>query len=231
MIKKFKNFINNTSINKDFQAVDEYLRLNISFDILDWVDEKSVGITNYHIDIFQNEVLAGQMIASKYDRAVITNISQSLMDWQELLFRELFNGHNFAPKVRKMLGLDKLTAKDFLLLRRIEILPKFRGMQIGENVFELIDKSIGKFCVTALDAFPLQLEGDQENLNIFGEEWAKQMNLDDFVQDEQQAFKKLIKYYKDCGFQEVTDCDVHLMIRKKKAYQSKSAIVKFIKSK
>ncbi|HRH40505.1 MAG TPA: hypothetical protein PKY82_02590 [Pyrinomonadaceae bacterium] len=201
--------------NDELNSTSKGLRLNISYDIFDWYDEDTNGITKYKIDIFREDVLAGQMTAYKFDLEAIDYVHNALdLERETAPFMELFKDNVLKQNVLKTLKRNG-RKENLMILERLEILPKFRGKRFSEAIFEMIDKSIGWFCMSVMIAFPLQFENEGQETNRFGDKWGKKMKIMDFSKDEAQSFKSLTKYYESCGFRVIPNCSRNFMVRVK----------------
>lgn len=213
----------NLSADDSGESAANYLSLRISFDFSG--SEEMAGITKFHIDIYKDDEigeipLIGKMIAYKFDRNQISDILEVLdYSGETAPFMELFDDSYFKDKVLKAAHSDDIFA-NLLILSRLEILPEYRGRNYAGDIFNLIDKSIGSDCLTAMIAFPLQFEGkgdpELSPAEAFGRNWREKMSLESFLQDEKTAVKKLTGYYRKFGFTKVPRCTVNFMVRQLK---------------
>lgn len=84
-----------------------------------------------------------------------------------------------------------------LILDRLEILPEFRGHNLGLAVMRRLIERFGAGAgVVAIKPFPLQCEltGQEED------EWRQKMRLDDFEQNLPRATARLRRHYAELGF-------------------------------
>jgi len=109
----------------------------------------------------------------------------------------------YRRKLTKFLDEDILPP-DILLIKRLEVLARYRGKNFGEALIANSIYMLGrKNDLVVLNPFPLQLEyiKDKEVKT----QWQEELQLDNFTQDQSWAKKKLGNYYKKLGFKKLTE--------------------------
>jgi hypothetical protein len=87
---------------------------------------------------------------------------------------------------------------DLLILSRIELLPKFRGLGIGKKAIKDLDNNFIQGCgLFALKCFPLQCE--VENKEKRKDRIKTRMEYESFEGNEKKACKSLRKHYRSIG--------------------------------
>jgi len=92
----------------------------------------------------------------------------------------------------------ELMNRNFCLIQKITILPKYRGFNIGAKAIRDIVFHYSAACgLFVVQPYPLQFEF------TFDENKYDHLDLKDLEQNETKAKKKLIDYYKSMGFKSV----------------------------
>lgn len=105
------------------------------------------------------------------------------------------------PRLLKLLGHDHLYVANVLILKRLELLAKFRGDAIGLLTMRgLIQRFSAGASVVAIKPFPLQFESGPPERDA---EWVVQLSLDDFPGDARTATMRLRRYYAHLGFRKL----------------------------
>lgn len=95
---------------------------------------------------------------------------------------------------------EVMFVSNICFLERIEILPEYRGTQIGAKAIRDIYFHFGHACeLLVAQVFPLQFEVKRPEQ----EEWLEHLSLERFEKDEKKAFKKLFDYYLSIGFNKI----------------------------
>lgn len=104
----------------------------------------------------------------------------------------------FCEKLLKKFK-HELWHSNILIIDRLEVLPKYRGMGLGKTMIEdAIKLFSNKTDIVALKAFPLQLEAEPNDMST----WQKLMKFDRLEQDSKKAIKQLRQFYKSLGFKQ-----------------------------
>lgn len=99
---------------------------------------------------------------------------------------------------------------DLLILARLEILPAYRGNDIGKYAIkDLYNNFIGGCGLMTLKCFPLQLEGSQNDPPSARE--PNEMQLDSLETDEELSMYKLLAYYTSMGFKYIPELSESLL--------------------
>lgn len=89
---------------------------------------------------------------------------------------------------------------NILIIDRVEILPRYRGYELGLDVMRHTVHRFGNGAsVVAIKPYPLQFEARSERES----QWTKSMSLDELPSTESSATRKLVSYYQRLGFQKV----------------------------
>ena len=102
----------------------------------------------------------------------------------------------FSKRLHNLLG-DEIEAFNFLILDRVELLPKYRGNGVGLLILRSLIERFGTGAgVVGMKPFPLQLEPkDQTNSR-----WTRRLRLEQFPSDSKISTRKLRSYYHRLGF-------------------------------
>ena len=127
-----------------------------------------------------------------------------VFDEHEYTFRHAqefydFEGDDFREEIQKFYNYE-FVAPNVCILERLEILPKYRGLQIGKSLTADILFHFEDSCsLIILQPYPLQFEVKTREKD----EWRENLKLNAFEQDENKAFDKLTKYYQSWGFDNI----------------------------
>lgn len=117
------------------------------------------------------------------------------------------NERPFSPRLYKLLD-DDIWNFNFLILDRLEILPKYRGRGAGLLLLRSLIERFGSGAgVVGMKPFPLQSEAKQLN----DSSWAKRLQLEKLSSDHDASQRKLKLYYRKLGFQEMRGTPVHVL--------------------
>lgn len=106
------------------------------------------------------------------------------------------NEVTFSARLQKLLG-DEIWNPNFLILDRIEILPRYRGKGVGLRVLvSLIERFGAGAGVVGMKPFPLQFESDHSS----DPSWAKRLRVGEMPRDLKVSTQKLKQYYGKLGF-------------------------------
>jgi hypothetical protein len=85
--------------------------------------------------------------------------------------------YNFSPAVCSIVGEDMVHSRNMLILDRLEILPAFRGQQLGLRYLRIAIQRFGLGCrIVAIKPFPLQFEPEPTHRGS-DLEWYARMDL------------------------------------------------------
>lgn len=118
---------------------------------------------------------------------------------------DLYTGDmDFAPNVIEALGGEDRWTPNMLILERLELLPKFRGREIGLRVLRWLQFHFGTGCgIVAIKPYPLQFEGGSPDENKDKPDFVK-MGWGQFGDSFEVSLSKLLQYYGRLGFNAVT---------------------------
>jgi len=109
----------------------------------------------------------------------------------------------FKSDLEEILG-DYIIDLNLLIIDRIEILPEFRGNNIGLECLRRCLQQHAHGCgVVALKCFPLQFEGG----GFDDPAWRRKMQLGKLSKDPKRSLAKLKKYYAALGFKIIPGTD------------------------
>ena len=123
----------------------------------------------------------------------------------------------FSKPVLKLLGEDVVFSNNILILDRLEILPDYRGEELGLRFIKAAVRRYGIGCrLVAIKPYPLQHEStDRER-----DEWRQQMALNALSKDQRVSTDKLKRYYERAKFKAVRGTE--FMIRDLEAEETES---------
>jgi hypothetical protein len=102
----------------------------------------------------------------------------------------------FSRRLRNLLG-NEIGNFNFLILDRVELLPKYRGNGVGLLVLRSLIERFGTGAgVVGMKPFPLQLEPTDAT----DSRWRSRLRLEQFPSDSKISTRKLRDYYHRLGF-------------------------------
>ena len=105
----------------------------------------------------------------------------------------------FSSRLQKLLG-DEIWNFNLLILDRLEILPRYRGLGAGLIVLTALIERFGSGAgVVGMKPFPLQFEPNQSS----DSPWARRLKLRSLSSDHKTSARKLKQYYSKLGFVEM----------------------------
>jgi hypothetical protein len=117
---------------------------------------------------------------------------------------------NFSRAVCKILGEEMVFCRNILILDRLEILPRFRGQQLGLQYVRAAISRFGIGCrLAAIKPFPLQFEGKMGSVS--GNETEYVGPSKSMLANFDAATKKLKKYYAREGFISLRNSDLMIL--------------------
>jgi hypothetical protein len=116
------------------------------------------------------------------------------------IYEALFEADSIEPRERVQRLLEyEVDGLNVLILDRLEILPAFRGSQLGLAVMRaIIQRFSAGVGLVAIKPFPLQFE--HEPTDQGEREWRAELGLADLPRVQRVATAKLCAYYKKLGF-------------------------------
>ena len=165
----------------------------------------------------EREFEAGQITAfyldlsgaydNRYAAMDIFDLHQEAYDQYEALFDH--ETGEIKDEILATHGPD-VPGRNWLILNRLEIRPKFRGRGLGLAAIYRTMQQFGHGCAfISLDVAPLQVERREGGSDK--ERWFTEMKMDSFTTDIPQATQRLKDYYGILGFQEVTGTNMMLL--------------------
>lgn len=102
----------------------------------------------------------------------------------------------FSRRLHKLLG-NEIENFNFLILDRVELLPKYRGDGVGLLVLRSLIERFGAGAgIVGMKPFPLQLEHNEATES----RWRRRLRLEQFPSDSKISTRKLRDYYQSLGF-------------------------------
>ena len=158
-----------------------------------------------------DDVLAGKLRLIYLDMGAILETNIGLFDLFDIRgetepFYSALIDHDtkeFKSDLEEILG-DYIIDLNLLIIDRIEILPEFRGNNIGLECLRRCLQQYAHGCGgVALKCFPLQFEGAE----LDDPAWRRKMQLGKLSKDPKQSLAKLKKYYAALGFKIIPGTD------------------------
>jgi GNAT superfamily N-acetyltransferase len=108
---------------------------------------------------------------------------------------------NFCPAVTNLLGGEDLVfSNNMLIIDRVELLPAYRGKDLGLRCMETCLRHFRLGCrVAAIKPFPLQFESGAKE----SEDWNGGVKLSSFQENQRDATERLRRHYGRIGFRRV----------------------------
>lgn len=157
------------------------------------------------VDKDDNEALAGKFCLHYLDICAAVNASASVFDIFDCRASTLdFYGAIFAgdsltvsAKLNRLFNFEPAWG-NVLILDRLEILPAFRGNNLGLIVMRrLIERFGAGAAYVAIKPFPLQ--GEYHHRDVV-DEWADRLQLGKFEENLRRSTAKLRRHYARLGF-------------------------------
>ena len=128
---------------------------------------------------------------SLYD---VFDSDERTLEYYEAMYE--MNGE-LKPRLTKLLKDDYFYDTNVLILDRLEVLPAYRGNDLGLTVMrQMIQRRGAGSAVVAIKPFPLQFEHKRKA----DDEWRQQLCLASLHGDARSATAKLTRYYARLGF-------------------------------
>lgn len=106
----------------------------------------------------------------------------------------------------------EISFMDLLIVSRLEILPQYRGNDIGKYAIkDLYNNFIGSCGLLTLKCFPLQLESRILEIDPTTPKWNIDMQYDSLETDEEKSSYKLLAYYTSMGFKYIPEISDSLL--------------------
>lgn len=150
-------------------------------------------------------VLVSLALDNNYDLYEIFDEDAPLFEMGQAIFD--FEYGEIQEKIREYYN-GKIVNSDIYVIERIEILPPYRGNNLGKKLLkDIYNRFRGACGLFVLKSFPLQfeMEGTENS------EWNKQMKLGAFEKNEKMAVQKLKRFYKSCGFETIPGISSNFM--------------------
>ena len=186
--------------------------LTLKYHLTSELDTESIEYYNRHIevDVFE-DAEEGLKLIGKVSFYIVygSKINESwfsltdVLDVYEYTFRhgqDIFNlkSNRLNKKIETHYD-EEFYEPNICFIERMELLPELRGKEIMKRTFEDIMFLFGNiFDLVVVQPYPLQLE----NWDRGFDEWSEKLKLNDFPKDD-NALKKLTKYYMDMGFVQI----------------------------
>lgn len=144
--------------------------------------------------IYADKLLFGVGMEEGWDHFSIFDTEQYLLDLGSAIWD--FEACDFKKALDKFFE-GNLIDSDVLYLHTIEVLPAYRGMQLGEHALKDAANNFEQGCSLVItDCLPLQ----HTNWLSTDPEWRKKMQYDLFEKGKRKAKAQVIQYLKRTGF-------------------------------
>ncbi len=132
--------------------------------------------------------------------ALVKEIGDAIYDFEKDDFAEAMHEHL------------EISFMDLLIVSRLEILPQYRGNDIGKYAIkDLYNNFIGSCGLLTLKFFPLQLESRAREQDPTTPKWTKDMQYDSMETDEEKSNYQLLAYYTSMGFKYIPEISDSLL--------------------
>lgn len=166
----------------------------------DYAEEIIGSIEGWKILINLSKKSSFNLLSVADYEASVMIVAEDLLD---------FRYNTWKDKV--IMDQTKIIGNDLLILSRLEILPKFRGLGIGKKAIKDLYNNFSQGCgLFALKCFPLQCGAKDGSKRK--DKFRMAMEFEKFESEYEKAFKSLQKYYKSLGFQTISGVDESIMI-------------------
>jgi GNAT superfamily N-acetyltransferase len=120
-----------------------------------------------------------------------------------------FEKDDFADATHEHLDISFM---DLLIVSRLEILPGYRGNDIGKYAIkDLYNNFIGGCGLITLKCFPLQLESRVPEHDPAAPKWTNDIQYDSMEADEEKSNYQLLAYYTSMGFKYIPEISDSLL--------------------
>jgi GNAT superfamily N-acetyltransferase len=151
------------------------------------------------------KLLLGEAGDNGYSGNAVFDSDALAMETGEAIYD--FEKDDFSEAAYKHLTISFL---DLLIVSRMEILPQYRGNDIGKYAIkDLYNNFIGGCGLLALKYFPLQLERRMQERDL--SKWTSDMQYASMEADEEKSKYKLLAYYTGMGFQYIPEISESLL--------------------
>ncbi len=160
--------------------------------------DKEENIGNLHCYLVQPGFAAekGETLCDAMD-----SINDSTMECYEAVFDP--DTDEWSEPIQEMYSGGPMSA-DMLFIDMIELDEKHRGKGIGRAVVEQIIDTFGLHCgLVVCKPFPLQYAGWAEKYS------ASEQAKPEFEQNKSEAFGRVAKFWKECGFVPLPDSEFY----------------------
>lgn len=144
--------------------------------------------------IYLDKLLFGAGMNNGWRQFEIFDTEQYILDMGECIWD--FKKDRFNETLNKIFEYD-LCETDVLYMHTVEVLPAYRGMQIGEHAMKDAANNFEQGCALIVtDCRPIQHVFWGKN----DPEWHKKMKYKEFEKSKRKAKQKVIDYLKRTGF-------------------------------
>lgn len=149
--------------------------------------------------LFIDRLLFGAGINNGWGHFEIFDTEQYLMDLGSLIWD--FERNDYVEPLLEFFEYD-LNEVDLLYIHTVEVLPAYRGMQIGEHVIKDAANFFEAGCsLIVTDCLPLQHTG----WLVTDKTWRRKMKYSLFEKDKVRAKQKVVNYLQRTGFYYLPD--------------------------
>jgi ribosomal protein S18 acetylase RimI-like enzyme len=144
--------------------------------------------------LYIDKLLFGEGSNNDWGMFEIFDTEQYLMDLGCLIWDLEVN--DYVEPLNKFFEYD-IHQIDMLYVHTFEVLPAYRGMQIGEHALKDAYNNLSQGCgLMVVDCVPIQ----HTTWGAKDEEWHKKMRYELFEPDKEKAKDRLVQYLKRTGF-------------------------------
>lgn len=169
------------------------------------------GSISYYQEMSDDFMLIGKVRLFYLDMGAISETNISVFDLFDIrgetepFYSALidYDTNDFKSDLEEILG-EYIIDLNLLIVDRLEILPEFRGNNIGLECLRRCLQHCARGCgVVALKCFPLQFEG----AGLDDPAWRRKMQIGKLSRDHKRSLAKLKKYYASLGFKVLPGTD------------------------
>ena len=165
--------------------------------------DKSVEIGKVEVQ----KILLGQALDAGYSGVSVFDVEHFILDIGNQIYD--FERNDFSEAIYENFEVPWM---DLLIVSGLEILPEYRGSDIGKFVLrDLYNNFIGGCGLMAIMVYPPQLDGTIPEPGESGYEWYSNMGYAAMEADEEKSIYKLLAYYTSMGFRYIPAISENLL--------------------
>lgn len=165
--------------------------------------EKSVVIGK----IEAQKLLLGEAADAGYPGSAVFDADEMILDIGKTIYD--FEKDDFSEAIYEQFEIPWM---DVLIVSRLELLPQYRGSNIGKYAIrDLYNNFISGCSLMIITTFPLQLESRVPTIGGAEYNWYKNMGYTTMEPDEEKSIYKLLAYYTSIGCKYVPEISEDLL--------------------